>query len=157
MSERTMDATTEHAATGETPMSGAPDKVNLLAVAAYAERFAEPAFTPGEWVHPEPREDGVTILGWWDASEAVLAWEQALYDRHIIDPDSDYLGKPSVALVKRALADPSLVDGMDLPMLRRVLTFIVRGERHAGGGWYERAFASGMAQATTRRLGELAE
>lgn len=52
--------------------------------------------------------------------------------------------------------NPSLVAGFNLATPRRVLTYLARAERHTGGGWFEHAFASGMAQAATRRLGDLA-
>lgn len=136
----------------------APASEDLMAVApAFAARFDEPAFPPGAWANPETRDDGVIILGWWSASETVVAWERALYDHHIIDPQSDYLGESNVALLNAAIADPSLLAQADLPTLRRALTFLARAERHTGGGWYESAFESGMAQAATRRLGELAD
>jgi len=48
------------------------------------------------------------------------------------------------------------VAGFNLATPRRVLTYLARAERHTGGGWFEHAFASGMAQAATRRLGDLA-
>lgn len=134
-----------------------PTSVDLLAVAAFSERFEAPGFDAGRWHVPTPRDDGVIEIGWWEADPAVAAWEQALYAHNVIDPDSDYLAEDNVAFVERAIEEPGLVSHLDLPALRRVITFLARAERHADGGWYDRAFASGMAQAATRRLGELAE
>lgn len=137
-------------------MGNTPTRDDLLAVAAFANLFARTEFVAGEWVKPSPREDGVIQLGWWSASKTVADWERALYDYKIIDPDSDYLSRASIEYVNRAIADPRALADADLPKLRRALTFLARAERHTGGGWYERAFASGMAQAATKRLGELA-
>ena len=128
---------------------------DLLFIAAFTNRFTESDFVPGEWLAPKPREDGVIEIGWLSPSATVVEWETALYDQHIIDPSSDYLGDDSVALVHRTSEDPSLIAGLDLPTLRRALTFLARAKRHTGGGWYERAFRSGMAQAATKRLEEL--
>jgi hypothetical protein len=137
-------------------MSGDPGPGDLLAVAAFAVAFEAPDFVAGAWSKPAQFEDGALQMPYWSPSEDVVAWEQALYEHHIIDTDSGYLGDDNVQLVARALDDPSLVADLDLPTLRRAVTFLVRAERHSGGGWYEQAFESGMAHAATRRLGELA-
>ena len=128
---------------------------DLRAVASFDDRFKALGFVSGERVESTTREDGVIVLGWWRPSETVVRWNEALYDHKIIDPDSDYLDGSNVDLVNRTIKDPSLVDCMDLPTLRHVLTFLARAERHTAGGWFESAFESGMAQAATRRLGEL--
>lgn len=134
-----------------------PTPDDLLAFASFAAQFNAPGFVPGTWHTPTSRDDGVIEIGWWEADAAVAAWEHALYDRHIIDPDSDYLDDDNVQFVDRAIEDSSLVADLDLPTLRRALTFLARAERHSCGGWYDRAFESGMAQAATRRLGQLAD
>lgn len=139
------------------PDSSGPSRQDLLAVAAFADLFDAPGFVAGEWHAPQTRADGMIETGYWMPSEAVAEWSQALYDHHIIDPDSDYLSEANAEFVRRVVDDPSLVTDLDLTALRRVLTFLARAERHSGGGWYEPAFASGMAQAATRRLGELAD
>lgn len=137
-------------------MADTPSRDDLLAVAAFADQFEDPHFIPGEWIHPAAGDDGVIQIGWWSASDAVFAWEAALYDRRIINPDCDYLSARNVRFVNRAIAMPSLLADVDLSTLRSVLTFLARAERHSGGGWYESAFESGLAQVATRRLGELA-
>lgn len=137
-------------------MATGPTLNDLNAVAAFSERFAAPDFVAGEWIQPSERDDGVIQLGWWSPSDVVSQWEQALYDHSIVDPDSDYLGESNVRFVNRCIAVPELVADVELSTLRRILTFLVRAERHTGGGWFESAFGSGMAQAATRRLGVLA-
>ncbi len=57
-------------------------------------------------------------------------------------PELNYLVDHNVALVSAAIDDPGLVADLDLAALRRVLTFLARAERHADGGWYDRASAS---------------
>lgn len=136
-------------------MNEAPSREDLAAVASFSSAFAAPGFTPGEWVAPGEIADGF-MFPWYASSEPVSRWHNALYEHHTIDPDSDYLGEANVALVNRVIKDPALVGDMDLPTLRRVLTFVARAERHTGGGWFAEAFKTGMAQAATRRLGELA-
>jgi hypothetical protein len=138
-------------------VSEQPTTDDLLAIASFADRFDEPGFVAGEWVSPEPTGPGHLVIGYWMPSETVVQWTEALYDHHIIDPESDYLGEENADSVRRAIHDPSLVADLDLHALRRVLTFLARAERFSDGGWYEEAFESGMAQAATRRLGELAD
>lgn len=66
------------------------------------------------------------------------------------------MSEPNVDFVNQAIATPVLLEQTDLPALRCALTFLVRAERHTGGGWYESALKSGAAQAATSRLGQLA-
>jgi len=130
----------------------APTREDLLAFNDFVDAFEEPDFSAGEWVPATAREDGVVQIGWWSSSPTVDRWEQALYGRNIVDPQSDYLARSNVAFVNEAIADPTILAEISLPRLRKVLTFLVRAERHAGGGWYESAFRSGMAQMATKRL-----
>jgi len=138
-----------------TQRSGPPSTDDLRAVAEFAVAFDSPDFLAGEWVLPETRDDGVIVLGWWNPSETVVKWEQALYDRHIIDSESGHMAAENVEFVNKAIENPDLLDDAVLQRIRSALTFLARAERHTGGGWYEKAFATGMAQAATRRLGEL--
>lgn len=85
--------------------------------------------------------------------EAVWLWNQALYDRGVIDPD--YSMKATRLLVDRAFADPTLIASADLPTVRAMSTFLSRGERFCDG-WLERAAENGVAAALARRLGEIA-
>jgi len=133
-----------------------PTRADLLAVAAFATEFDAPDFVVGEWSDPYWGADGVEIRDW-SSSRTVASWEKALYDHHIVDSHSDYRSDENIGFVNAAVADASLVVDLDLAALRQVLTYLVRAERHTGGGWYEHAFASGMAQAATRRLGEIVE
>ena len=142
---------------GRLGLSKRPTNSDLAAIAVFAECFEASGFLPGEWINPPPREDGVFVIGWWSPSDVVAKWHKALYDHNIMDPDSDYLGKPNVEFVRRVTDDPSLITDSDLSSVRRVLTYLARAERHTGGGPFEEAFGSGMAQAATRRLGELSE
>lgn len=138
------------------PMSG-PTSQDLRAVASFGSLFEAPGFVAGQWHEPTTRDDGVIEIGWWDPSEPVSGWSQALYDSNIIDMGSGYLDEDNAEFVTRAIDDPALIADLDLPAVRRALTFLARAERHTEGGWYDRAFESGMAQAATRRLGQLAD
>jgi hypothetical protein len=134
-----------------------PSADDLRAVAEFAVAFDSPDFVAGEWVKPETRDDGVIVLGWRNSSETVGKWEQALYDHHIVDSESGHMASENVEYVNKAITNPDLLRDADLGRISTVLTFLMRAEHHTGGGWYEEAFASGMAQAATRRLGELGE
>lgn len=139
----------------ETDASPEPTREDLLAFSAFADAFSELDFRAGGWVRPSTCEDGVIQVGWWSPSATVAEWEQALHARNIMDPLSDYLDDSNVAFVNQAIANPSVLVRIELPRLRRVLTFLARAERHAEGGWYESAFQSGMAQMATRQLVEI--
>ena len=136
-------------------MSEKPTKSDLAAVAAFTERFEAPGFSPGEWIPPEKQKDGSFTFPWWKESRVVSEWHHMLYDHKIIDPDSGYLDEPNVEFVRRLNEDPSLIADSDLPTVRRVLTYLARGE-HFDAGTFAEAFKSGLAQAATKRLGELA-
>jgi len=139
------------------PDVSAPTRDDLRSFAAFTERFAEPGFVAGAWTLPEKRDDGAIVVGWWSSSQVINDWNQALYDRNIIDEDSNYLSVANVAFFNRSIADPSILSTIGLARLRRALTFLARAEWHSEGEWYEQAFESGLAQAATRRLSELAD
>jgi len=129
-----------------------PTNNDLIAVATFAERFDAPGFSAGEWVPSEKQKDGSYTFPWWRASPAVSEWHRALYDHGIVDPDSGYLDESNVEFVRRLNDEPSLIANSDLPTVRRVLTYLARGE-HFDAGTFAEAFKSGLAQAATRRLG----
>ena len=136
-------------------MSQKPTKSDLAAVAAFTEHFEAPGFSPGEWISSEKQNDGSFTFPWWKASCVVSEWHQSLYDHKIVDPGSGYMDDPNVEFVRRLNEDPSLITDSDLPTVRRVLTYLARGE-HFDAGTFAEAFKSGLAQAATKRLGELA-
>lgn len=141
----------------ETDVGREPAREDLLAFRVFADAFNAPDFVAGEQVPPITLQDGAIQVGWWNASAVVDDWQQALYTRNIVDPQSDYLGRSNVAFVNQAIQDPTVLDRIGLPVLRAVLTFLVRAERHAEGGWFEPAFESGMAQTATQRLVEVGQ
>lgn len=132
-----------------------PSLEDLRAIAEFATAFDTPGFEPGEWTRPEPLPDGTILLGWWSPSETVMRWEESLYSRHIVDPGGEYLSKEFSARMRHFAADLSLLLEQDLPTIRTTLTNIVRGERFCDG-YIAGMFECGVAQAATRRLGELA-
>ena len=108
-------------------MSQSPTKDDLAAVAAFAERFEAPWFSAGE----------------------------ALYDHNIVDPDSGYMEESAAEFVRRLEEDPMRIAGSDLATVRCVLTRVVRADRFVEGT-IARASETGVAQAATKRLRELA-
>lgn len=140
-------------------MNENPSRQDLLAVAAFASRFEAPDFVVGRYFVGSAVEEGVISMGGWEHSPTVLEWVQALYDHHIIDPECDYTSEENREITRRVFEeDPSMVDSFDLRALRMLLTAIARSDRFCwGSGLYEDAFRLGIAQAATRRLGDLAE
>jgi len=139
---------------GRSDMSKRPTKSDLAAVAAFSELFDAPGFSPGEWVPSEKQKNGSYTFPWWNGSQVVNEWLQALYDHNIIDPDSGYMEESHAEFMLRLKEDSSPIADSDLATVRRVLTYVVRADRFVEGTLAE-AFHSGVAQTATRRLGEL--
>jgi hypothetical protein len=133
-----------------------PSTDGLAAMGEFATAFEAEGFAAGEWTSPERQEDGAIQLCYWSPSEQVILWEQAVYDLHIVDSSSDYMGEDMGHLLQQFQQDPSLLLASDLATVRAVVTNIVRGERFCDG-YMAGMFESGVAQAATRRLGQLAQ
>lgn len=137
-------------------MTDAPAKENLRSMTEFADAFDSPDFVAGEWTSPVVRPDGVIEVGYWMAGDCVMRWEQAVYDRQVVDPDSAYLSERFSRQMDSYIHDPSRLREADLATVRTVITNVVRGERFCEGYMAE-MFECGVAQAATRRLVELAE
>lgn len=137
-------------------MSDAPSKDELLSMAEFVTAFESADFVAGEWISAVMCPDGIMQVGRWSPSDCVMRWEQAIYDRHLVDPDSDYLSGQFSMRMQSYMRDSSLVMEADLDVVRTVLTNIVRGDRFCDG-YMADMFETGVAQAATRRLVELAD
>lgn len=134
-------------------MSSEPTSADLLAVCTFARRFEEPDFVAGTWTPPSKGDDGVIQVGYWVASEDVAAWEQALYEHHVVIP-FDWSEPAWARQMRRYYEDPDLLESADLATVRQVLTALVRAERFSEGTLAE-AFEAGVPQAAMRRLQDL--
>ncbi len=131
-----------------------PSREDLASFAEFIDVFDSEGFSWGE-IHTEPpQEDGTLVMPWPDYSDMVSRWHNALYERHVIDGQSDYLSEALARRMHEFAADPSSLSACDLPTIRTVLTYIARGERFCDGHMAE-YFDNGVAQAATRRLVEL--
>ncbi len=128
---------------------------DLLAFKRFADAFDAEGFHAGRIHTSEEVEPGVHSWPWWEASPVAGEWHQALYDNGIIDPESDYLSVEFAQQMRQFEADPTLLSAADLSTVRTVLTNISRGERFCDG-YMASMFDTGVAQAATRRLVELA-
>jgi hypothetical protein len=126
----------------------------LRRLAAWADRFADPAFSFGRWVTPPRREDGVIQLGWYDLSEAGQRFVSEMYELGWVYSFDwmQWLGSPEGRLLS---SGPEPVASASADDLARLLTAILRGERFADGN-VEGAFESGILLAIARRARELA-
>jgi hypothetical protein len=113
------------------PGDAEPTRADLLCIAGFAQDLQDPN----------------------TAHAAVGAWDDALYDHHVID--FGYSFDEARALIHRAGTDPSFIAGADLRTVRSMATFLSRAERFCDGR-LDRAVESGLVLALTRRLGELA-
>lgn len=135
-------------------MSGGPTREDLLAVLTFARRFDAPDFVAGDWVVFGPGPDGVLQAGYWAASEAVRAWEQALYEHNVALP-FDWTEPEWAREMRRFKADPSLLANTDLLRIRKALTTLVRAERFCEES-LAGASEGGVLQAAMMRLAEIA-
>jgi len=132
-----------------------PSSGDLLAFRRFADAFDAENFDAGRVHSSEEVEPGVYSWPWWEESPIVGEWHQALYDNHVIDPESDYLSEDFAAKMRQFEVAPALLDGADLQTIRTVLTNISRGDRFCDG-YMASMFENGVAQAATRRLVGLA-
>lgn len=137
------------------PDSGDPRAADLLAFAPYVEAFEQADFSAGRFHPAEEIEPNTYTWPSWESSPIVSEWHQALYDRHIMDPQSPYLDAQFTVRMREFEASPSLLSDQDLSTIRTVLTYIARGDRFCEGLIAD-MFEKGVAQAATRRLVDLA-
>lgn len=123
--------------------------------ARFAAAFETDGFVASTAHEPEEIEPGVMTMPWWEYSDVVSEWQQALCEHGVIDAQSDDLSAEFVARMSEFEADPSLIGDADLQTIRMVLTRISRGERFCDG-YMATMFENGVARAATRRLVELA-
>ena len=136
-------------------MADAPSRDELLSMTEFVAAFDAAGFVAGEWTKPEERPDGVIEIGYWTPGECVMRWEQAIYHRHLVHPESGYLSEQFSKQMQDYRRDPSRLLEADLATIRTVLTNVVRGERFCDG-YIAEMFECGVAQLATRRLVELA-
>jgi len=125
----------------------------LRRLGAWADRFADPAFSFGEWVPARTGEDGVIAVPWFDISEAGQQFVSEMYELGwVYDFDwMTWLGTPEAQELSR---DPEPIAAANADDLGKLLTAIIRGERF-GDGQLEGAFHSGILLAIARRAQEL--
>jgi hypothetical protein len=128
---------------------------DLAAFTPFAAVFESADFVAGSWHPSQELEPRVLAAGWWKRSAEVARWAQALYDRNIIDPQSDYLTEEWSVRMRAFAADPSALADADLQTVRTVLTNVARGDRFCEG-YMASMFTNGVCQAATRRLVDLA-
>lgn len=128
-----------------------PSIDDLAAFAAFADAFESADFLPGEWLSPQPSGDADSAFPIWASGDVVSRWHQALYDRDIVDPDSDYLSEAFAQQMDEFVTDPTLLSAADLSTIRTVLTNISRGDRFCDG-YMASMFENDVSQAATARL-----
>lgn len=130
-----------------------PTPADIAAVIAAFEPLRAADAPIGEWAGGADAETGVIQMPWFDYSETVFAWERALYEHQII---CEY-GEPGwMERFGAFCGDPSLLASVDLTVIRKVLTTIVRGERFCEGH-VQAMFKAGLVQAAMARLEQLNE
>ncbi|HEY6056870.1 MAG TPA: DUF6508 domain-containing protein [Candidatus Limnocylindrales bacterium] len=123
-------------------------------LAAWADRFADPGFTFGQWVPATTGDNGVITLGWYDISDVGQRFVSEMYELGwVFDFDwMTWLGTPEG---RHLASGPEFIASASADDLARLLTAIIRGERF-GDGEIEGAYNSGILPAIARRARELA-
>lgn len=131
-----------------------PLRERLERLAAWADRFADPAFSLGAWVEPREPEDGMTQIGWFEMSEAGREFVAEMYEVGWVS-DFDWMAWLGTAEGKRLSSGPDAVGAASAEGLGTLLTAILRSERF-GDGQIVAAHESGLLLAIARRAGQLA-
>jgi hypothetical protein len=126
----------------------------LRRLSAWADRFADPAFSFGSWNPSRTGDDGVIMLGWFEMSDLGQAFVSEMYELGWVH-NFDWNGWLATPEGQGLARDPEAVAAASADDLGRLLTAIIRSERF-GDGQIEGAFDSGLLLAIARRAKELA-
>lgn len=123
----------------------------LRRLARHLPAFESPGFRFGSWVPSWQRDDGVTVVGWYEPGPEAEAF---LADARALMTPFDWPAWASGPDGQRLLGHPEEVASASADELSKLLTVYVRSERF-GDGTLEAAFASGMLTAIIRRADAL--
>jgi hypothetical protein len=126
----------------------------LRRLGAWADRFADPAFSIGTWTPSRTDDDGVTHLGWFNISELGQAFVSEMYELDWVH-GFDWKHWLATRDGQHLTRHPEAVAAASSDDLGKLLTAIIRSERF-GDGQIEGAFESGRLLAIARRAQELA-
>ena len=130
-------------------MTTPPPEDRLRRLAAWADRFADPSFSVGEWVPSTTGADGVIHLGWFERSEAAQEFVSEMYRLGWVY-SFDWMAWLQTPEGHRLSSGPDPVATATTEDLARLLTAIIRGDRFSEGQ-LDGAFRSGILQAIARR------
>lgn len=106
-----------------------------------------------KWKKPEETKSGVVQLGFIQYDDGVQNFINDLYEEDMLD--TRYF--EHLELYKTKIDAPSdLIPTADLPLLKSILTFYVRGEKYSDGVWAN-AIDEGVFLAILQRLKEFAK
>ncbi len=128
-----------------------PSLADLEAVAAFTEALCGSDMDLGHWAGGASAREGYPQVPWFQTSNLISQWEQALYERNII---TSYGEDGWFDRMHAFSAEPDSLASADLLTIRKVLTTIVRGERFCDGH-IQGMFSNGVAQAAMARLSKL--
>ncbi len=127
---------------------------DLTALAPFAETFAAPGFSFGEWAGGQPMEGGAIQMPFFAMSEPAQAFVTAAYDGGWVRSDfswTDWHGGEEATRLQR---EPGAVEAASIRQLSKLLTTFIRGDRFSEGA-LAGAFESGLLTRVLRRVAEL--
>ncbi len=132
-----------------TEISEASAEPQLAELARFADVFAAPGFSIGQWSNPSPSPNGITKLPWFDLSDGGEAFYEAVYKSGWIMTTnwSDWMEGDKA---KTLFASNEAVTRATMDDLRHMLTAVIRGERFCEGTIAD-AFDKGTLTAIVQR------
>jgi hypothetical protein len=127
----------------------------LRRLGAWADRFADPAFTTGSWVPSRTDAHGVIHMGWFEVSNGVQEFVSEMYALGWVH-SFDWMAWLATEDGQRLSKSAGAITETTADQLANLLTAIIRGERF-GDGQIEGAFESGILPAIAQRARALAD
>jgi hypothetical protein len=127
---------------------GMPERVRLRRLGAWADRFADPAFSLGHWVEPVETAPGHFNVGYYAMSDEALVFYEEMYALGWVRP-FDWMAWTNTAAGARLPHDPSAIAEAGAEDLWKVMTTIVRADRFSEGelgSAYDRGILLALAQ-----------
>jgi hypothetical protein len=128
-------------------------RVNLAAIASFADIFASVDFAFGRWSGRETT-DGVATLPWVEWSHELEAFVQAAHDGGFVLEAFAWMDWKDSKEARRLRDSPGAVEKASARQLAQILTVLIRGERFSEGT-LSGAFDSGLLQRIVRRAASL--
>ncbi len=125
-----------------------PTETQIDTILLYLDRFTAEGFSAGTWHRPPAQ------FPWFELSESVTEFMQALYDNGWIAPSFDWTEWQDTA--KEYVENPEKIESADVETIQKLFTTHIRKERFCEGH-LAAMFENRHVMALLRRLKEIRE